>query len=194
MPKRGQRQPYRVLTIYPPSDRLPEGNSFTTPYDSASEADNEAAERAARGATCAVYRELTTQAGNLTWYQVFVYTPENAHLHNSAERNRIYTETDILRWYRKQIEPVAVNRPTKNSKPISQPIVPQNEQVPVNEEFDVTKQEATPTDVEGALRYLLGPDSTAVVHDADRLVHEPYVMLTAADMAKILNRLPKDTW
>lgn len=56
----------------------------------------------------------------------------------------------------------------------------------------VEKKPVTPTDVEGALRYLGARDFT--VSEGDNFHEKPYVMISAADMAKILDHLPESTW
>lgn len=54
--------------------------------------------------------------------------------------------------------------------------------------------DAGPSDVDlqAALHYLGA--RTATLHPADRLVPEPYVTLSRADLATVLDRLPERTW
>ena len=70
----------------------------------------------------------------------------------------------------------------------------QGEERPVVEE-----KAATPLDVAGALSYLLTGHSASskgpfAVHEADGFHDEPYVIISAEAMSKVLDEIPKSRW
>ncbi|PPS89578.1 hypothetical protein [Streptomyces sp. MH60] len=95
---RGQRQPYRALTITPPNEHLPKGRIFSASSANLSAIDHQAQENARHGGTC----EVLWVHENGTFYRLFVYTPDNvAAFGEDAERVGLYRNEDIIRWYRK---------------------------------------------------------------------------------------------
>lgn len=158
MPKRGQRQPYRVFTTFPPSERNPEGRRSVDAYVSLSDADHNGRQCAGRGGTSEML--YLHEDGQLL--RMFVYTPDNAPVFDEdAELAPIYKETDIIRWYRKHHGPAevlngvtvrnirSIDRPVPDGTPTDKTVprvYPQDEDVQEPPAWMTRHNDGAPTD------------------------------------------------
>lgn len=115
MPKRGERQAWKVWTDFPPHDRNPERSQFLSAYGSLGDADRAARNRALIGGT----QDVLYLKGDGTWCLVFTYTKDNVRAaERNEERKRVHLNADILHWYQKQgVMPKVVTRPRKGWAP-----------------------------------------------------------------------------
>ncbi|MFE0490119.1 DUF7239 family protein [Streptomyces griseoaurantiacus] len=148
MPKKGQTQPYKVFTTFPPSERLSEGLQMLEAHSTATAADRAARQRAEYGGTGEV---LYYHADKGVYVLMFVYTPANVHLPQLEMPGDIYKDLDVLSWYQGMgFNPQHLDKKPAKGRTPAQPVgLPDTEQTDDNEPeetSDVPQQDAPAAD------------------------------------------------
>lgn len=177
MPKKGQTQPYKVFTTYPPSQHLPEGRQMLNAFTTAGDADRAARQPAYMGnGTGEVFYY---SAEHNKYALVFVYTPDNVREIGDIPP-KIHKNTDILRWYQEMgFEPQYLDkRPAKGRVPAKGIMPPATARPPAAKETTMT-DETPPLHTMTDEELWNSPAGERLRHYADKLLAAEAERITA---------------